>query len=438
MNIFTYTPMKNPVAEKERWVALDILRGAAVLGILLMNIREFSLPANFSEAWRGDPDNANFWIYNLIHVLFEGKMRAMFSLLFGAGILLFSFQKEDPTPLFYKRMLVLLIFGLMDTYLFLWIGDILFYYSICGMIVYLFRKMKPIYLSLAVPIVAILGFIGNSIFLLNAKQTRLLFNEAMAVQAEGKALRKDQVKSIEEWRNLEKTLLQNNEEIKKITAHYKGTYRETANYVWPQSFLYQTTYLPMSIADPIALMLLGMALLKWGYLTTMSSKKHKRILKFALIIGLPLAIWNTWYQYKNFPNYDSIILYIETKGINWMILVYEIQRIALVLAIISAIIIIYRAGILQLTFRMLSNVGRLALTNYLGQSIICGFVFYGCGLNFYAEWDYKEIILFVPLVWLFQIIFSHYWLKHYTMGPLEWVWRSLIYGKMETIKRKDR
>src|SRR5438874_11399326 len=139
-------PSVAPVAEAQRLRLVDALRGVALLGILLMNIPGFAMPNYFSESFRSDPTNVNFWVNAVIGVVFEGKMRALFGMIFGAGVLLFVLKKEQAgksvTGLFYRRMFWLLLFGLFHAHVILWMGDILYLYGVCGMIVYLFRKVK--------------------------------------------------------------------------------------------------------------------------------------------------------------------------------------------------------------------------------------------------------------------------------------------------------
>ena len=155
-------PAAAPVPETQRLKVIDALRGVALLGILLMNIPGFAMPDYFSESFKSDPANVNFWVSAVISVVFEGKMRALFGMIFGAGVLLFVSNKEEAgkstTWLFYRRMIWLVLFGLIHAHLILWIGDILYLYGFCGMLVYLCRKVKPIYLVLGVPLVAVFGF----------------------------------------------------------------------------------------------------------------------------------------------------------------------------------------------------------------------------------------------------------------------------------------
>src|SRR5580693_3163339 len=156
-------PVAAPVSDAERVKLIDALRGVALLGILMMNIPGFAMPDYYSESFKSDPANVNFWVSAVISVGFEGKMRALFGMIFGAGVLLFVSKKEQTgrsvTRLFYRRMFWLVLFGLIHAHLILWIGDILYLYGFCGMLVYLFRNVKPAYLVLAVPLVAVVGFI---------------------------------------------------------------------------------------------------------------------------------------------------------------------------------------------------------------------------------------------------------------------------------------
>src|SRR6185295_2784528 len=189
-----------PVAETQRLKLIDALRGVALLGILLMNIPGFSMPNYYSEAFRSDPTNFNFWVRAVITVFFEGKMRALFGMVFGAGVLLFLSKKEQlgrpVTGLFYRRMLWLVVFGLIHAHLVLWIGDILYLYGICGMLVYLFRKLKPIYLVMAVPLVAIVDFTGGTLFYQSIRAARLNYVAATKAQDQHLTLTEAQTKAL--------------------------------------------------------------------------------------------------------------------------------------------------------------------------------------------------------------------------------------------------
>ena len=171
-----------PVSDRERLKLIDALRGVALLGILLMNIPGFALAEYSSESFKSDPSSVNFWLDAVISVVFEGKMRALFGMLFGAGVLLFVSKKEQAgrsvTALFYRRMFWLIVFGLIHAHLILWIGDILYLYGVCGMLVYLCRKVKPIYLVLGVPLVAVADFTAGTMFYQHLRDSRIAYVQA--------------------------------------------------------------------------------------------------------------------------------------------------------------------------------------------------------------------------------------------------------------------
>src|SRR6516164_2915184 len=178
------SPAPAPVSDAERVKLVDALRGVALLGILLMNIEGFAMPEYFSESFKSDPTNVNFWVSAVILVGFEGKMRALFGMIFGAGVLLFVINKEQSGKsaawLFYRRMFWLILFGLIHAHLILWIGDILYLYGFCGMLVYPLRKLRPIYLVLGVPLVAVFDFTAGTLFYQHIRAKRITYVEARA------------------------------------------------------------------------------------------------------------------------------------------------------------------------------------------------------------------------------------------------------------------
>ncbi|MEZ4903032.1 MAG: hypothetical protein R2822_15375 [Spirosomataceae bacterium] len=215
------TPTIAPVAESSRISTIDMLRGFALLGILLMNIPGFSMADYSFEAFKNDPSNPNFWLYQFIGIFFEGKMRAMFGMVFGAGVLLFIANKATKGTsvhaLYYRRMFWLLLFGLIHSHLILWIGEILYLYAVCGMILYLFRNVPPRYLVWAVPIVAVVSFVAGTIQYQDIRAKRIAYSEATKAKNENKILTAAQNKALTEWRAIEKTMIPNREDAKANT-----------------------------------------------------------------------------------------------------------------------------------------------------------------------------------------------------------------------------
>lgn len=431
----------SPVSVNSRIYALDVLRGVAVLGILLMNIPEFSMPDRYSEAFRNDMSTVDFWVRAVVIIFWEGKMRALFSLLFGAGILLFILNKKaatgTSTRLFFQRMCWLILFGLADAHLLLWEGDVLYYYGVIGIIAFLFRKLKPQYLILGIPLVAAVEFIVQTSFYQDIREKRIAYVQVTKGLAPDEKPDAKQQQALDDWRTLEQTFIPNDQDITENTRIMKSDYSTVAAKIRKMSWQLQTTYLVYGLWDPLALMLLGMALFKWGFLT--GGWLRKKYLWTAVAgygLGLPLVIWDFCYAYIHYPNLAASFAQMEQHPIVWMNLVYPVQRILLVMAHAAVIMLIVRAGWFTYLSRCLAAAGQMALTNYVMQSVICTILFFGYGFNLYATLQYHQIFYVVAAICVLQLIISPLWLKYFHFGPLEWLWRTLTYWKIQPVRKK--
>lgn len=430
----------SPVEESSRITTIDMLRGVALLGILLMNIPGFSMPDYFFEKFSNDPNSINFWVYQFVSIVFEGKMRAMFGMVFGAGVLLFIANKAtkgvSAHSLFYRRMFWLVLFGLIHAHLILWIGDVLYLYGVCGMVVYLFRKVPPKYLVWAIPLVAVFDFTANTLHYQEIRAKRIAYVEAVKVQTSNQTLTNAQTKAMTTWRELEKTMIPSREDAEVNTKTMKSNYTAIANHLRPIAFQFQTEHLPLWALDSLALMLLGLALFKWGFLTgTWTNKDYWKVIIIGYGLGLPLVIYSNYYAFYHFSTLEANLARLEQVPINWVNLIYPFQRILLVMAHAATLILIYKSGYAKKLFGRLVAVGRMAFTNYISHSVICTLFFFGYGLNFFGELEFYQIFFVVFAIWIFQLIISPIWLKYFRFGPLEWLWRSLTYWKMQPFKR---
>lgn len=434
-------PAAAPVSDRARLKLIDALRGVALLGILLMNISGFALPDYYSESFKNNPRSVNFWVSAVISVGFEGKMRALFGMIFGAGVVLFVSNKEQAgksvTGLFYRRMFWLIVFGLIHAHLILWIGDILYLYGFCGMVVYLFRKVKPMYLVLGVPLVAVFDFGAGTLLYQHIRDRRIAYVEASAVVAENKPLTPTQDDALARWRELEKTFLPNREDAQENTRKMKSGYATVASRLRPLAWKIETILLPIEFCDSLALMLLGLALYRWGFLSGQwSDRDYAKVAAIGYGIGLPLAIYSFYHSYLFSPNLEASLRRMELVPIEWVRLIYPFQRIFLVMAHVAAIVLLYKARYAQKLFRRLEAVGQMALTNYIMQSVICTLFFFGYGLNYYGELEFYQIYFVVVAVWIVQLLISPIWLRFFLFGPLEWLWRSLTYWRIQALLRR--
>ena len=432
-----------PVSEPQRVAALDMLRGVAVLGILLMNIWLFGVNLRgdgISEIY-SRPGSADFWSFALITILFEGKMRALFCMLFGAGILLFTTNKEAAgrrtiTRLFYVRMFWLVILGLINAHVLLWEGDILYFYGLFGMLVYLLRRMRPTWKATGVPIVAIIGFVLTTTFLYGIRTQRLAYVEARAAADSGRTLSPEQNSALASWREIEVTFIPNAEDRAKEIEAMRGSYSEVAAIVHKHALELETTLLPIQLGDNIALMLLGMALLQWGFFAARwSTRAYGLTMAIGYGLGLPLVTYSFWYGYRHMPDTAASLAFLETHPINWVNLIYPIQRILLVMAHCSLLMVLWQKGVFQRLFARLRAVGQMALTNYLMQSVLCTLFFFGYGLGFYERLAFHQVYLVVFAVWVLQLAYSPIWLRHFRFGPVEWLWRRLTYWQAQPMWR---
>ncbi|MEJ8844582.1 DUF418 domain-containing protein [Lacibacter sp. H375] len=429
----------SPLDRESRLVSIDLFRGIAVLGILLINIVGFGLATggNFGNQIFSDTSSANFFSYAVVYILFEGKMRALFCMLFGAGILLFSINKENTDPkrvamLFYLRMSWLVLFGLINAHLLLWVGDILFFYGLFGMLVFLLRKMKPRYMVMAVPVVTIIWFVVGTFFYRDAREKRIAFSMAEQAQKAGQPLTALQKQAMVNWRTIEKSMLPNETDAQATAERMRGSYQVVASEIRPKAFKAETSYLLVELGDNIALMLLGMALLAWGFFTgKWTNRQYRLTMAIGYIVAVPVTLYELWYAAEFTSSASAIFLKLEQTPVPWKNLLYPVQRIFMVMAHCSALMLLVKSGYLMAICNRLKAVGQMALTNYIVQTILCSLFFFGYGLGYYDRLELYQLYYVVAAIWVLQLIYSPLWLKYFKFGPLEWLWRSLTYRRIK-------
>ena len=429
-----------PVPQADRIRSLDSLRGIALLGILLMNIPVFALPERFTDVFHHHIHDHNFWMHAIVTVLFEGKMRALLSMIFGAGILLFVARKEQAglayKNLFVKRMIWLVIFGLIHAHLMLWTGDILYFYGIIGLIAFLFRHMRPKYLAMCVPIVAIAGLLLSILFYQSIRQKRLDYLKVEILLKHGRTLNAGQRKTVTSWNDVQKEFIPDAQQIAAHTHLMKSGYKAVAGYIRPLARDAQTKYFPYVLGDILAFMLLGMALYQWGFFSgEWSARNYCQTLIAGYGLGLPLVIYSYYQSYLRAPGPDAFIHYMENHPVIWTDMIYPFQRILLGIAHASLLMLIIRSPLWISFTKRLAAVGQMAFTNYMMQTLFCTLTFFGYGFNYFAEIEFYELYYIVGLIWVFQLIFSPIWLRYFLFGPLEWLWRSLTYGELQPMRR---
>lgn len=400
-----------PTQNTERILSLDILRGFAILGILIMNIQSMSMigAAYTNPTAYGDFEGANKIVWILSHIFADSKFMTIFSILFGAGIVLFTDRLKEKgvksLNLHYRRTFWLIIIGLLHAYL-LWYGDILVSYGLCALWVVLLRKKKP----KALIIVGLIFIsVGSILYLLTGIALPHLPEEAKVGMMEG-------------WKPIA-------ESVAREVRLYSGSFSEQMEVRVPASLMMQTFLFFYFVGWRVSgLMLIGMALYKSKVLSAERTKQFYIILTMiGLILGFAIIGLGL---HKNFAHGFSMeySFFIGSQFNYWGSILLALGYIGLVMLLIKSFKKAWLAKSLQ-------AVGQMALSNYLIQTIIGTTLFYGHGFGLFGQVERSQQILIVFAVWVLQLIISPIWLKHFKFGPFEWLWRSLTYWKIQAMKK---
>lgn len=401
-----------PTENTARIASLDVLRGVALLGILTMNIGSFSMPgaAYFDPTAYGDLSSINGWIWKAIHLLADQKFMAIFSMLFGAGIVLIcercDSKGQSPIGIHYRRMGWLIIFGMLHAHL-LWYGDVLYWYGVCGLVLFLFRRLSPNWLILW----GILLLAVTSILMLVAGS------------------------SLDHWPTIElirliDTLKPSATLINAEIAAYQGDWFTQLNQRTPNALEMQTTtFLSWAVWRVSGLMLIGMALFKLNVFSAQRSQTfYVRLVAISFTIGIPLTLAGIHYNETN--NWQAPGFFFFGTQFNYW------GSIPLGLGWVGIIMLLCKSNRFSSLKKRFAAIGQTAFSNYILQTVICTTIFYGHGLGLFGQLERLEQMGIVVLVWIIQLILSPLWLQSFRFGPLEWLWRSLVYRSAQPFRRR--
>jgi uncharacterized protein len=410
-------------AATERFATLDATRGVAVMGILLINIISFSMPeqAYISPlAWGGTgPADIAVWAVN--QLFFEGRMRGLFALLFGASAMLVIMRTEakggSPASVHLRRMAALALFGLAHCYL-VWEGDILFHYAVLGSLLLLVHNWSVKTLVRAAIVVLALHTLYWGVQFVGA-----LFFQSVATAPDAPA---DVVRQYE-------TMMRSfpgpdSPSIARDLATFRGDYWTVLDFR-----LTHRTWIPWELikvlgGETLGYMLLGMALMKSGLFTGgWDRARVRRLMLVCYAISLPVMAALTAWQYAS--GFDPIVM--MGVFLSWSIpfrVVMTVAHAALIVLIVT------RFADSALVARV-AAAGRMAFTNYLMTSIVMTTIFYGYGLGLFGYVGRAEVYLFVLGMWALMLLWSKPWLDRFAYGPFEWLWRSLARLKLQPMRR---
>ncbi len=429
-----------PTTKTKRFESIDTLRGFALLGILVPNIVAFAWPMGAMT----NPDiisdsHANQLAHTITTTAFLGKFMFLFAMLFGSGVIMYArkFDYSDGenqqckkckynlagletgslcpecgcdertlrlpklrvgANLWYSRCAWLLLFGLMHAYL-LWYGDILTYYAIAGLtLMWWIRRLKPKYLFFG----GLTVYYTGAVFLMSF--SALGYWALSAGHITTSDLSSDPVIEI---------------------IGYSGTYIDAFKTRFFMTLIMQVTVGIFFMPILWGIMSMGMGLTRMGILT--GERPLAFYIKTAIIclgLGIPLTAFGYIFAHKTFA--------LE-PGFMWQSLAQPVG-VPLAFGYGALMIALSKCEPAAIICKPLAAVGRMALTNYFLHTILCTTFFYGYGLGYFASIEYPQLWSVVLIVWTINITFSMVWLKFFTMGPFEWLWRVLTYRHLVPIR----
>jgi uncharacterized protein len=434
-----------PTGRGERISSIDVLRGFALLGILVLNIDAFGNTEGPHDIPIGTPIN-NFsgphGHLNLILLLvkwtfFEAKMRGIFSMLFGAGVLLMTQRAErrgaggEFADTYLRRNMWLVFFGFLHG-VFIWFGDILFDYGLAALLfLYPFRRLKAKTLLLTGTVLSVvMATIGAALFTGSMQDVPLSYKAAAISQRAANhepISAKDQA-TLMTWQARVDAQQITPEMIKGEMASAQAGYWQTVNdrlqlYIGPA---FSQLHVDLA-ADNLSAMLIGMGLFKLGFFTAeMSYASYAWTVLIGFGISMPLYVFGILRSYADHFNFITMD--------KWVYGPYYLTREPGMLAIAAVIILLAKSGTFRTPQRLLAAVGRTALSNYLMTSLICQFIFVWGPWKLFGTLEYYQLMYVVFGVWAFNLMFSTLWLRYFEFGPFEWLWRSLTYWKAQPMR----
>jgi uncharacterized protein len=384
-----------------RIASLDVLRGVGVLGMLAAHIQLFAFPslARWNPTAYGELDGLNFWIWLVNSILADGKFISIFAMLVGTSVIMQADRADRVVPPWRPhvlRMTVLLVLGLLHAYLF-WYGDMLVALALCGAVVFLARGLSPKWLLI----------LGGLVFA-TASVLSMALTWSVA-QSDPVAL----FLWREQW-------TPRSEVIALEIAQYRGGWVEQMAHRVPAAWESHTwTFGTRVMWQMAGLMLLGMALFKLGVLTAARSPAfYVRMAIAGFGVGGMLISLGLWRSFATqWDLLDYVLVSQELKY--WGNLLVSLGWVALVMLVCQR----------NWPLRPLAAVGRMALTNYLLQTLICTTIFYGHGLGLFGQIDRAGQFAIVLGIWALQVLASSVWLTYFAVGPVEWITRWLVFGR---------
>lgn len=416
-------PRIGPVPPTERIQVIDILRGYALFGVLLINMRNFDLPG---QKWTGAVDQVTLW---LTIALGDSKFWTLFSFLFGLGFALQMGRAEAQgarfLPLYARRLAILLLFGILH-HLLLYGGDILFEYALVGFLLLVFRarSSRTILLVASVCLVIPMVQFAREVRTGRIQQAHL----QVAQPTPPKGAQRQAEERVRREEDEEELRISTRGSYKEVVAYharrFARQYSKWAAYLWrpggPGGML----------GGAFPLFLLGLYAGRRRFFQNLSAHLPfiRKLLWWGLAVGLVGTLVSVARQRpevsvpysRPLRHYTGILWFVGTPALSF--------------SYASAIVLLVQREKWMKCLAPLAAVGRMALTNYLLMSLIFTTMFYGYGLGLYGKIGPALNVAVTLLIYTFQVVLSAWWLGRFRFGPLEWLWRTLTYGKLQPMR----
>lgn len=409
-----------PVAPGERIATLDFIRGLAVMGILAANIVAFGQPFDaymYPAAFLTDPGDPGGWLWIAQFVLIDGKMRGLFTLLFGAGMYLFmerAWASGATRKLQAWRLILLMLFGMVH-FFFIWAGDILFYYGLFGLIA-LACITWSVKRQFAVGLTGYL--LGAVLYAVSLSMPYLMVDTSLGDDPAMAETREEMVKAIDE------TLARGDVPNAAIAA---GDYGTLVAHRISEQWYEPITNAMLFGFETLPLMLIGMALYRMGFFSGGFDPRAMRRWGWLGLIGgalMHLAL-GLVVKASGFSYYGTLAGFVA-----WT----PLPRLAMVLGM-AALLVIYAPSATGWLGDRVRAAGRAAFSNYLGTSVVMMVVFHGWGLGLFGELNRPQLYIVVVLACVLMLAWSKPWLDRFRYGPLEWLWRCLTYRRVFALRK---
>ncbi len=431
--------LAGPVNEAGRIDALDVVRGFAVLGILLMNIWAFALPKEAFEypIMVEGLGTGVIETWAVTVALMAGTQRGLFSLLFGAGAMLILTRlatrvaHHEVRRIYYRRIMILIAIGLFDGFILMWPSDILFVYGLCGLVLYPVHKLRTGFLLLLTVVVFVVPLGKRLGELRELQAAQQAYEFAAGKQASGEMLSQAENQALTVWHEEladARPGLDNERILRTTEIMANGSFADVFVIQAKGTLIVQTIVnYHFYFLDALGMMLLGMVIFRSGVLTReITTRTLVMMLIFGLAVGVPVSVWKAGSILA--ANFDPL-----AQARTWLF--YDIGRIGMVTGYLSAVLLFCRAGLGRRLRHLLAAVGRMALTNYLTQTIMGAIIFYSFGMGLFGTMAGIQLCGVVVMIWIVQIIWSRAWLNHFYYGPAEWLWRSWTYKQPQKMRR---